>query len=203
MPFVKTFVIKKRGRKYFDCVTGKYGAKVIINDVSNELTVDRAVQLYVNDMSETSKYGAVLKFEPVAILDACEPEDVDKLYFAETRVKEAIKWIGYAEKDAQNGLCHTKAMKKAINLCIGISSLSQRLAALKEKIQINSEWHEAKKWLKYAEADVTAGMISSKAIGTALDLCPKFEDLTDRLIALEQALEANGGGSNDDIAQYL
>jgi hypothetical protein len=203
VPFIKTFIIKKRGRKYFDCVTGKYKAKLIINDVSNELSADSAVQLYVNDMSETSKYGAVLKFAPVAILDACESEEVDKLYYAETRVKEAITWLGYAEQDAQRGLCHTKAIKKALNLCMGTSSLSQRLATLKKKIQINSEWHEAKKWLQFAESDATAGRISSKAISKAFDLCPKFEDLTDRLTALKQGLKENGGGSNNDIAQYL
>ncbi|MGM0914264.1 MAG: hypothetical protein ACQEXC_09550 [Pseudomonadota bacterium] len=203
MPLVKTFIIKNRGRKYFDCVTGKYKAKLLINDVSNELETGRAVQLYVTDLSDASKYGTVLKFEPLAFLDACEPEEVDKLYFSETRVKQAIKWLEYAENDALKGMYQTKAIKEALNLCMGISSLSQRISALKNKIKINSEWHEAKKWLEYAEGDAKAGMISTKAINKAFDLCPKFEDLTDRLAALKQVIEANGGGFDDDIGLYF
>ena len=54
-PLIKTLIIKKKGRKYFDCVISGYKCKLVINDISKDLENDRVVKLHVKDLSERSE----------------------------------------------------------------------------------------------------------------------------------------------------
>jgi len=146
-PIIKTLIIKKKGRKYFDCVIGGYKAKLVINDVSKNLENDRVVKLHVNDLSERSKYGTVLKFEPIAILDDRDAEALRKTAIAR---KEAEKWLDYAEGDVKNGMNRTNAITEALRLCPEHEHLAERLTALKELVKQNAAAYEAQKqqWAK-------------------------------------------------------
>lgn len=140
---IKTLIIKKKGRKYFDCLIGGYKAKLIINEVSQNLENDREITLQVNDLTERNKYGAVLKFEPVAILNECAAEALRK-------AAEAKKWLGYAEGDAQKGMSQTNAIAKALRLCPAHGQLTERLSSLKVRVKENATAYEAQKqqWAK-------------------------------------------------------
>jgi hypothetical protein len=146
-PITKTLIIKKKGRKYFDCVIGGYKAKVLINEISKDLGIDRVVKLHVNDLSERNKYGTVLKFEPVAILD---DRDAEALREAAKARNKAERWLSYAENDVKYGGNGTKAIANALLLCPKYEDMAERLAALKERVQNNSEAYEAQKkqWAK-------------------------------------------------------
>ena len=142
MENIKTLIINKKGRKYFDCVIGGYKAKLVINDVSANLENDRVVKLRVADLSERSKYGTSLKFEPLEIL---EDRDAEALRQAAAARKLAEKWLGYAESDAKAGMSRTNAIKEARRLCKGHDQFADRLAALEAEIERNSaKEHQAK-----------------------------------------------------------
>lgn len=141
-PIIKTLIVKSRGRKFFQCVIGGYDAKLVINEVSQDLGVDRVVKMQVNDLSERSKYGVVLKFEPVAII---EDRDAEQLRLAAQARKDAEKWLGYAEADVKRGLSRTGAIEKAVAACEGQDHLVERLTALKAHVQQNVKAYEAQK----------------------------------------------------------
>lgn len=141
-PIIKTFILKKRGRKYFDCIIGGYKAKLIINEISNNLENDRVVTVRVNDLSERSKYGVALKFEPIAIVN---DRDAETLRKAAASRKSAEKWLRYAESDALNGMSRTNAMNEALRLCPEHDHLEKRLDALKARIKQNAAADEEKK----------------------------------------------------------
>lgn len=141
-PIIKTLIIKKKGRKYFDCVIGGYSAKLVINEVSRDLETDRVVTVEVIDLSQKSNYGSVLKFEPVAILN---DRDAEALRIAAKARKEAEKWLGYAEGDAQRGLNRTNAIAKALLLCPSHEHLADRLSSLKSRVEEIKAAYEARK----------------------------------------------------------
>ena len=144
---VKTLIIKKKGRCYFDCIINGYKAKLLINDISKDLETDRVVKVEVNDLSQRTKYGSTLKFEPVAILD---DRDAAALRAAAAARKEAEKWLGYAEGDAKQGLCKSNAILTALHQCKHHEHLADRLAALQERVKSNSDAFDAQKrqWAK-------------------------------------------------------
>lgn len=139
---IKTLIIKKKGRKYFDCVVGNYTAQLVINDISKDLVVDRVVTLQVNDLSTRGRYGAALKFEPIAII---EDRDAESLREAAAARKDAEKWLGYAEGDAKQGLSRTNAIVEALKLCPSQTHLAARLAALQQQVACNAEAYAAQK----------------------------------------------------------
>ena len=138
----KTLIIKGKGRKYFDCVIGGYKAKLLINEISETLQIDRVVRVLVNDLCERSKYGAVLRFEPLQILD---DRDAEALRVAAAERKTAEKWLRYAESDVVNGVSRTNAIHEALSLCPKHEHLAERVAALKDRVNENSAAHEAQK----------------------------------------------------------
>lgn len=131
---IKTLIIKSKGRKYFDCLIGGYKAKLVINDISMDLAIDRVVKVEVNDLSERSKFGCQLKFEPLQILD---DRDAEALRKAAIGKKEAEKWLAYAEDDARQGMQATNAIVKAYTLCSQYEHLSERLTQLKARVAEN------------------------------------------------------------------
>lgn len=139
---VRTFIIKKRGRRYFECLIGKHKAQVIINDVSTSLELERVVKMEVVDLSTRNRYGAKLKFEPVAIL---EDRDGKALYEAAKQRNEAKRWLGFAEDDVAKGLDRTNAIQRALKITLDEDDLQERVRALREKVAENKRAAEARR----------------------------------------------------------
>ncbi len=139
---IKQLKITKKGRKYFECLSGRYKAKLVINDISKDFEIGQVVTLQVNDLTERSRYGVVVKYEPVAVIDEAEAEAMRK---AEIARKEAEKWLGYAEHDVMRGFTRTNAITRALSLCAQYDHLAERLANLKDKVEANAARYEAQK----------------------------------------------------------
>lgn len=137
---VRTLIIKKRGRKYFECRLGDYSAQLIINDVSRGLDIERVVKIRCVDLSTRTKYGSSLKFEPVEIL---EDRDAKALYAAAVARNEAEKWLGYAESDAAQGNDHSRAILTALATSPEYTDLAARVAALRERVAANKSANQA------------------------------------------------------------
>lgn len=142
----KVLTIKSRGRKYFECAIGeRHSAKLVINAVSEDLEAGTAIVVRVNDISESSRYGTVLKFEPLHIIEKGTPEEIRKsvdAYVSSEKQKrfghrDAEKWLGYAENDIQRGYTRTNAIREALSRAPSYDDLADRLAALKDGIQKN------------------------------------------------------------------
>ena len=141
-PLIKTLIIKKKGRKYFDCVISGYKCKLVINDISKDLENDRVVKLHVKDLSERTKYGTALKFEPLEIL---QDRDAEVLREAAKARKDAEKWLPYAESDVQKGFHSTNAITMAFKLCDNQEHLTDRLKAVNELVEKNQKIHTEEK----------------------------------------------------------
>lgn len=142
MATTKTFTIQSRGRKYFGVLIGTHRAKLLINGASEGLSPGETVTAEVNDLSVRSRYGANLIFEPVEIMTA---EDAAERREAAAALREAEKWLGYAEADTRAGRDHTKAIKTALDLCRSQPGLAERLAALREGVARNAAAAEAQR----------------------------------------------------------
>lgn len=136
---IKTLIIKKKARKYFDCIIGGYKAKLVINDISRDLAEDTVVQLEVLDLSERTKYGTTLKFEPVAVITE---RDAAPLREAASARREAEKWLGYAESDVRDGRYSSNAIATAQRLCKTQEHLAERCAAMQAKADSNHQAHQ-------------------------------------------------------------
>ena len=188
-PIIKTLVIKKKGRKYFDCTTGKFKAKLLINDISMNLEIDKTLRVHVVDISERSKYGVVIKFIPLTILGDSETEE-DFIEALEAR-NEAERWLGYAESDVKRGRYQTNAINKALRLCPAHNHLAERFISLKTEIRCLEDLFEAERWLRYAEDDVNNGKYDTNAITKAIRLAQSREILAERLALLQDRVKEN------------
>lgn len=135
-----TVITKKRARKYIHGITGKYKAQIIINDVSKDLEVDRVVRLLVKDVSVRKDMGngrmstQIIRFEPIEILKDRSGEEL-------RQAAQDLRWLEWAEKDAQEGKSNTNAIKKALWNCTKYDHLAERLEALKLLAKKNNdEW---------------------------------------------------------------
>jgi hypothetical protein len=63
----KTFILKRRGKKYFNCTVNGNEARLIINDITKDLSINNVVVLKVKDLSFVYHTRIILKFEPLAI----------------------------------------------------------------------------------------------------------------------------------------
>lgn len=130
----KTFLIVKRGRKYFECLLqGKqrsYKAKLLINDLSKDFAVDDTVTVLVRDVSTHSGYGSSLTFEPT-IAQAEAQREVEVSRFIEQN-----KWLDYAETDARNGQVTSNAIQRTLAGC-NDPRLAERVATLKARLEEN------------------------------------------------------------------
>ncbi len=130
----KTFLIVKRGRKYFECLLqGKqrsYKAKLLINDLSKDFAVDDTVTVLVRDVSTHSGYGSSLTFEPTnAQAEAQREAEV-------SRFIEQEKWLDYAETDARGGQVTSNAIQRTLAGC-NDPRLAERVATLKARLEEN------------------------------------------------------------------
>ena len=148
---IKTLKIIKKNRKYFACELGGYKAQLVINSVSESLEPGQVVMLHVTDLSETNKYGTVLKFDPLAVLTERDAE----------ALLEAQKWLHYAEEDAEKGLCRTNAIEIALSGCGKYEHLASRFSALQSRVFDNKSadaardqaWEQARAQEKAARQD--------------------------------------------------
>jgi hypothetical protein len=195
---LKEFVIGKKGRKYFECLlSGRYKAKLIINDVSRGFVEGAKVFLEVIDCSEQSKYGGTLKFEPVSILEGEALQAFEQEKAKRAQAREAEKWLNYAESDVADGRYSSNAIQNALSMCAGHESLQARLDAVRQKIEKNKRkavLDKAKLWLGYAEEDAKKGLADSNAIQNALSMCAAHESLQARLDAFKQKIAENRKG---------
>lgn len=134
---IKLFRIRSKGRKYFECQLGDNKAKLVINSVSEGCVPGTTAVFVVKDLSTRSKWGADLKFDPVAVAD-------EATVAAMRRAAEAEKWLGFAETDASAGRYSTHAIHEAIRLSDGLPQFAERLAALHKALEKNKARHEAR-----------------------------------------------------------
>lgn len=129
----KTLTIVKRGRKYLECTLGRAKAQLVISDLTAHLEAGAVVEIPVRDLSERSKYGANLRFEAVS-------EEAAQQVLA---LVEAEKWLGFAERDVQNGSYKSNAVIQARTRCPAFPQLTDRLAAVAAKAQKNADEYES------------------------------------------------------------
>lgn len=130
----RTLIIRNRGRKYFDCISGGHRAQLIINEVSAGLQTGCLVTVEVWDHTVRTKFGSTVRFEPIAIL---HNQAGSELPGAIRTLALAEKWLGFAESDARQGLYKTNAIGQAIQLVQGYTHLEHRLEALRTRINHN------------------------------------------------------------------
>lgn len=131
---LKEFTILSRGRKLFDCVMGKYPAKLEINDVSKDLQVGDTVLLHVSDQSRRSRYGTALRFEPIGVVD---PDRIEEYKSHWSNRKNAEKWLWFAQVDAENGLTHSNAIQRIRWTCGKHKDLLERVKMVEERVKVN------------------------------------------------------------------
>jgi hypothetical protein len=106
-----TLIIKKRGRKWFECLIGGYGAKLLINTISNDLQPDQVVKLLIQDTSKHNDFGSVLSFTPLKIY---EIHDAAELRQFSDQLKALEKWLGLADKDVNAGFITSNAISSLL-----------------------------------------------------------------------------------------
>ena len=131
---LKEFTILSRGRKLFDCVMGKYPAKLLINDVSKDLQVGGAVLLHVDDRSTRSSHGTSLRFEPLGVVD---PDRIEEYESHGRDRMNAERWLRFAEDDAERGLTYSNAIQGIRWTCRKHEHLLERVGMLEERIKAN------------------------------------------------------------------
>lgn len=163
----KTVIIKKRGRKWFECLVGGYKAKLMINDASKQLKVDQVVRLHAEDISKRTSYGVEIKYDPKEVVDIKEAEDLRQ---AHIKMKNIAKLLAKAREDISQGMVGSKKTKKSLAefesllkeefnngvLNAGrardeFESLSEAVKEIKKSLAANSEK------IKYLNVDVQAG----------------------------------------------
>ena len=150
---VKTLIVKKRGKRYFDCLLGGHKAKLVINEVSDGLALDTVAKMQLKDLSKTTRFGTTLTFEAVAI----ESErDGKKMYLAAKKKNEAIRWLKYAEDDVREGSYTTNAMSKAIFFCQPYPELCERVKAMEAKGWANAQAANERKTARKLEREAAS-----------------------------------------------
>ena len=150
---VKTLIVKKRGKRYFDCLLGGHKAKLVINEVSDGLALDTVAKMQLKDLSKTTRFGTTLTFEAVAI----ESErDGKKLYEQAKRKNEALRWLKYAEDDVREGSYTTNAMSKAIFFCQPYPELCERVKAMEAKGWANAQAANERKIARKQEREAAS-----------------------------------------------
>jgi hypothetical protein len=134
---IKSFEIRKKGRKLFECNIGKYPCKLVINEVSKDFNVGDVVLLHVHDDSTRSYHGTSLRFNPVGVVEPGKENEYTNKYRG---LKYAEAWLYHAEKDVERGIATSNAIRKALYYCAGEGSLNLRRSMLKENIK--SIWAE-------------------------------------------------------------
>lgn len=145
---IKKLHIEKRGRKYFSCPGRNHKASLLINGVSDGLEVGGSVFLEVEDLSVRSDWGVRVLYNPVRVLSEHE---VARL-LAEQEAKKAerdrqrqLAWqtekdeklLAWAEDHAREGLSRTGSILAALDRCEAYDHLSDRLQALKKRVDAN------------------------------------------------------------------
>lgn len=106
-----TLIIKKRGRKWFECLIGGYGAKLLINSISNDLQPDQVVKLLIQDTSKHNDFGSDISFTPLKIY---EIHDAAELRQVSDQLKTVEKWLGLADKDVGAGYINSNAISSLL-----------------------------------------------------------------------------------------
>lgn len=128
-----TVKILKKGRKYWAAATEPKGwaCKVVINDITKNFTPGQVVSIEAEDIGTKSKWGSTYIYEPSAIA-------TDEYIAHQSKLKEAEKWLGYAEGDAVKGWDHSNAISKTLDLdADAYPEIADRLATLKQKVTEN------------------------------------------------------------------
>ena len=128
-----TVKILKKGRKYWAAATDPKGwaCKVVINEVSKDFQPGQIVNIEAEDIGTKSKWGSTYIYEPSAIA-------TDEYIAHQSKLKEAEKWLGYAEGDAAKGWDHSNAITKTLDLdADAYPEIADRLATLKQKVAEN------------------------------------------------------------------
>ena len=128
-----TVKILKKGRKYWAAATDPKGwaCKVVINEVSKDLKPGQIVSLDAEDVGTKTRWGSTYIYEPSAIA-------TDEYIAHQSKLKEAEKWLGYAEGDAAKGWDHSNAINKTLDLDAGAyPEIADRLTALRQKVAEN------------------------------------------------------------------
>ena len=128
-----TVKILKKGRKYWAAATDPKGwaCKVVINEVSKDLKPGQIVSLDAEDVGTKTRWGSTYIYEPSAIA-------TDEYIAHQSKLKEAEKWLGYAEGDAAKGWDHSNAISKTLDLdADAYPEIADRLTALKQKVTEN------------------------------------------------------------------
>ena len=136
-----TVKILKKGRKYWAAATDPKGwaCKVVINEVSKDLKPGQIVSLDAEDVGTKTRWGSTYIYEPSAI---ATPE----LIAHQRKLKEAEKWLGYAEGDAAKGWDHSNAISKTLDLAAdAYPEIADRLATLRQKIAENKAANAAER----------------------------------------------------------
>ena len=185
---IKTFRVESKGRKYFNVVLGKGAkAKLIINEASEDLEPGMTVSFLVRDLSERTRFGTDLKFEPIAKVDA-------QMLANLRHQKEAQMWLERAEEDVRKGRYPSRAITEATYRCQGREEYRDRLKNLQENIkalQENIRQQEALRWLRYAEEDAKKGLSSTRAIKEAFERCEPDPAFKERIEALREMVQKN------------
>ena len=128
-----TVKILKKGRKYWAAATDPKGwaCKVVINEVSKDFQPGQIVNIEAEDIGTKSKWGSTYIYEPSAIA-------TDEYIAHQSKLKEAEKWLGYAEGDASKGWDHSNAINKTLDLTAdAYPEIADRLTALKQRVAEN------------------------------------------------------------------
>ena len=142
-----TVKILKKGRKYWAAATDPKGwaCKVVINEVSKDFQPGQIVNIEAEDIGTKSKWGSTYIYEPSAIA-------TDEYIAHQSKLKEAEKWLGYAEGDAVKGWDHSNAISKTLDLdADAYPEIADRLTALRQKVTENKAANAAALKQKVAE----------------------------------------------------
>jgi hypothetical protein len=135
--FIKTFVIKSKGRKYFECTIGKefdYKARLVITDCVRDCKVGQEIRVEVKDLSVRSRFGTDLKFEPQQIVT---DEKMSEIRAEHKRLRDAEHWLELAETDARRGMFKTNAIKICLDYVFEQEDMKKRINQLKEAVAEN------------------------------------------------------------------
>ncbi len=128
----------KRGRKYFECSIPEkqYTAKLIIDEITGDLSLNQSIAVRAEDHSRHTNYGSTVIYKALSIVSS---QDHEKLTKIQGFVRELDRWMKYASRDIEDGRFSSNAIHT-------VNDMMHRMGANlsdAEQTEIRARWQSA------------------------------------------------------------
>lgn len=159
---ILTATIVKKCRKYWTIKTLRgYERKLTIDENTENYQVGQQLSIPVT-VDQVNSNGTPTHYTVITGEDAEEARQ-------QSAIRQAEKWLEFAEGDVKKGMTRTNAIAKVRDLASGIDALAGRLKALNDDIEANvrayqeSRQRQREEWAREKEAEAAKRAEERKA----------------------------------------